>query len=133
MRTVKDWKVIEDWPAGYHGPRRNILVSDKRGMHILASGHGTGDDVEVFREGDDYYVLCINRRMPYVGLAHFAEPDAHTPFHPYERWPKLTPAEPSHDVFAQGGDQVTDYLGHHRVLERLTPMTVAKRLAEWCY
>lgn len=133
MRTVKDWKVIEDWPTGYHNPRRSILVRDKRGMHILASGHGSGDDVEVYREGDDYYVLSMRRSFPYVGLTYFAEPDAHPPYDQGERWPKLTPTEPTHDVFAQGSEQVADYLGHHRVLERLTPMTIAKRLSEWCY
>lgn len=133
MRTVKDWSVIEDWPTGYHNSRRNIKVRDKRGMHILASGHGSGDDVEVFREGDDYYVLCINRQLPYVGLAHFATPDPHPPITDTGRYPQLTPMEPTHDVFAQENEQVAEYLGDADKLDTLTPMTIAKRLSEWCY
>lgn len=137
MRTVKNWAVVRDWPAGFYNPRPCIMVRSRRGTHVLATGQGTGDDVEVFQDGDSYYVLCVRRSFPYVGLARFTEPPKHKRPTDADRDPqamscyKLTPTEPDNDVFAQGGEQVADCLGDDRALDRLTMMTIAKRLREY--
>jgi len=136
MRTVRKWQTVKDWPPGHHNPRHNIAVTDGRGFHILEGQHGTRDDVDVFRNGDDYYVLSRNRSFPYVGLAYYEAPPAHPKLTAASmdatlRIHKLEPAAPTHEVFAQGDERVADYLGHARDLDRLTAMTVVKRLMEW--
>lgn len=61
MRTVKKWKFVN---------LRNIKI----GRYELQTGLGTSDHVFVYHANDDknqIYVLAINYRLPYIGLASF--------------------------------------------------------------
>lgn len=70
MRSI-EWKTIERWPRGHHNPHRNIVVRYRNKTWELESGHGRGDDVDVYLEGDRAYVLVTRSNLGYVGLSEY--------------------------------------------------------------
>lgn len=61
----------EQRAAGRYNPGLVVLFRDKRGNHRVHIGAGYSDDVEVYREGDETFILSKNRRLDYVGLEIF--------------------------------------------------------------
>lgn len=120
MRQV-DYKVVERWPSGHHNPHYNILVKYGRGVLELETGSGSSDDVYVYREGDEFYVLSVNTHLPYVGLEIFN-------FHDVGANGYI--GKPRGDVFGQE-EQVYDLLGPRGT--DLAPATMVRKLSEYIY
>jgi hypothetical protein len=77
MRTFKNYRITnESWEEQAKAHRYNpaqVLrlfpsgVKEKR--YTIDSGRD--DNISVFRDGDMFYVLSINRHLPYVGIQVF--------------------------------------------------------------
>lgn len=120
MKRV-DYKTVERWPSDHLHPHYNIVVKYGRGEIELENGSGSTDDVYVYREGDEFYVLCVNPGLPYVGLEIFNFHDVNS-----EGYIK----QPRGEVFGQEG-QVYDLLGPSGT--DLAPATMVRRLSEYIY
>lgn len=70
MRTIK-YTLIQRWPSGHFNPHSNVVVSYRGRSYELESGHGTRDELEVYREGRTVHVVSVNRGLPYCGLASY--------------------------------------------------------------
>lgn len=126
LKTIKNWDTRQSWPSGHYNPHDNIVVKYKGKEYELESGHGTRDDVTVFRlKGTNlFYVVCVNTGLPYVGVAlydlehykHVRKADDET-------------VKPSSEVFLQESYQVEESLGKDG--ERLHPRTIVNRLDDY--
>jgi len=61
-------------PIPFQRKTHSIVITDDTdgNEYKLKTGHGTQDDVSVYKVADDaYYVLTYNKRLGYVGLAFF--------------------------------------------------------------
>jgi hypothetical protein len=112
MRTLKldEYELDrETWDeqreAGRYHPATVVIW---RG-HRHAIGAGSSDDVDLFEEGGELFVLSRHRGLSYAGLEVFRD------------------GQLVRDTFTQDGDGLADYLNE------LTPIYAAKRLGEWCY
>lgn len=85
-----------------------ITFRDRSGSHTHALSAGHSDDLHVYREGVETYVLSLNHSLSYVGLQVF------------------TGADSAGDIFLQDG-QVEEILGS---LE-YAPFTIIRRLREY--
>lgn len=113
MRKLKQYKVSWETPdemiaAGRVNPGLEITfrIGRVRYMHKISTGNA--DDIHVYREGDQVFVLSINNGLGYVGLEVFAGDDR------------------VGDIFLQG-DQVQETLGR----SDLSPPTMIRRLLEF--
>ncbi len=114
MRTIHYWKVQEESyenqrKAGRYNPAREILYRDKTGNHMVAIGAGTGDAIDMFREGIDTIIMSTSYRLNYVGIEVFRD------------------GELIHDRFLQDDWELGEVLGIGDV-DDLEPITIAKRL-----
>ncbi len=91
--------------AKRHNPCLCITFQDRSGKHIHKLSAGYGDNLDVYREGTETYVLSRNPQLGYVGLEVF------------EGALKLG------DIFLQG-HQVKEVLGR----DNRAPFNVIKRL-----
>lgn len=112
MRRIHNYTIkkepIEDMiKAGRYNPCLCITFRDRTGNHIHKLSAGASDNLDVYREGTETYVLSSNPRLEYVGLEIFAG------------------AEKQGSIFLQG-HQVKEVLGR----ENLAPYNVIKRLRE---
>ena len=73
MRTIHNYKLqTETWEsqskAGRYNPATEIVYRDKRGIHTYTTGAGTSDSINVFREGEETYILIVNDQLGYAAL-----------------------------------------------------------------
>ena len=115
MHRVKNYQVqkesFEDMiSAGRFNPGLEITFRDKSGIHTHKIGAGYSDDIEVYRESDETFVLNQNISLGYVGLEVFCG------------------SEKVGEIFLQG-DQVIDVLGR----DDLAPFNIIRRMQEHIY
>jgi hypothetical protein len=111
VRKVKKYKIskesFEDMcKAKRFNPCLEISFRDKKGIHQHKISAGYDDDIYVYREHQQTFILTQNPRLGYVGLEVF-EGDAK-----------------SGDIFLQP-HQVTEVLGR----DDLAPFTIVRRLS----
>jgi len=112
MRKINRFSISkEDFWEMLHAKRHNpclvITFRDKFGKHTHKLSAGYSDDIDVYRDGSETYVLSTNSRLDYVGLELFQG------------------SEKQGSIFLQG-DQVKDVLGR----DNMAPFNVIKRLRE---
>ena len=54
-------------------PALKSLFRDRSGQHTHKLSAGSDDDLDVYREGPETYILTTNPRLGYVGLEVFEE------------------------------------------------------------
>lgn len=101
----------ETWQSGHYGPTQQVTYRDRTGTHTVNISAGSSDDVGVFREGDETFVLSVNRRIGYVGLQAFKG------------------GQDYGDVFLQNDWEIREALGP-RGLD-LQDVTIARKLSEY--
>ncbi len=94
--------------AQRYNPALVITFRDRSGSHTHTLSAGHSDDLHVYREDTETYVLSLNHSLGYVGLQVF------------------TGADETGDIFLQDG-QVEEILGS---LE-YAPYTIIRRLREY--
>ena len=57
--------------SGSYNPCLEITLRDKHGKHIHKLQAGYEDEIHVFKEGEEIFVLSLNNRLMYVGLEIF--------------------------------------------------------------
>ncbi len=112
MRRIHNYRIgKEDFWEMLHARRHNpclvITFTDKSGRHTHKLSAGYQDDIDVYREGKEIFVLSRNHRLDYVGLEVFEG------------------AEKQGEIFLQG-DQIKEVLGNGK----LSPFNAVKRLVE---
>jgi hypothetical protein len=103
----------EQSDAGRHNPGLVLLFRDKTGRHRVPISAGYRDEIDVYRQGDETYVLTKNRGLDYVGLEIFRGDES------------------AGDIFLQVDYEITDTLGP-RGLDLSDP-TIIRRLSEYIY
>jgi hypothetical protein len=129
MKTI-DFKRVKRWGSGHHNPHKNIVVLFDRGLWELESGHGSGDDIHVFKEDGRILVLTINHGLGYVGLSEYNLGDKPSP--KFNRSGDDDPyysIEEDGNVFLDKDYEIEETLGPKGL--DLAPMTIAKRLIEY--
>jgi hypothetical protein len=94
--------------AGRYHPCLEITYRDRFGKHTHKLSAGYWDDIDVYRDGSETYILCSNPKLGYIGLEVFKGPDK------------------TGEIFVQEG-QVLEVLGR----ENLAPFNAIKRLREY--
>jgi hypothetical protein len=61
--------------AGRYNPCLEITYRDRFGKHTHKLTAGYWDDLDVYREGNETYILSSNPKLGYVGLEVFEGPD----------------------------------------------------------
>ena len=112
MRRIHNYRISkEDFWEMLHAKRHNpclvITFRDKSGSHTHKLSAGYQDDIDVYREGSETFVLSRNPRLDYVGLEVFEG------------------AEKQGSIFLQG-DQVKEIVG----TGELSPFNAIKRMME---
>jgi len=110
MRKIHNYRISKEdfWEmlhARRHSPCLVITFQDKSGSHTHKLSAGYSDDIDVYRDGKETFVLSRNPRLDYVGLEIFEGP------------------EKQGSVFLQG-HQVKEVLG----TGKLSPLNAIKRL-----
>lgn len=112
---VEEETYEEQSRAGRYNPGLVLLYRDKRKIQRVPIGAGTSDDIYVYREGDDIYVLTVNDRLGYVGLDIFSG----------------DPAEKAGEMFLQTDYEIEEILGR-RGLD-LSPPTMIRYMSNYIY
>ena len=94
--------------AQRYNPALEIRFRDKSGQHTHTLSAGYDDDLYVYREASETYVLSLNTRLGYVGLQVFDGSDV------------------AGEIFLQDG-QVEETIGHLDY----APYTFIRRLREY--
>jgi hypothetical protein len=89
-----------------------LIYRDRGGIHRVTLDAGRADDLHVFREGNETFVLSLNHRLDYAGLQIFD-----------------TDGDEIGNIFASVDYEIKEMIGR-RGLD-YDPMTIAKRLAEY--
>ena len=110
MRRLTNYKIskecFEDMlDARRFNPCLEITFRDKAGKHIHKLSTGDSDDIHVYREDGETFVLSQNPRLGYVGMEVFHD------------------GEQIRDVFLEA-HQITEVLGR----DDLAPFTMIRRL-----
>jgi len=76
MRRITNYSIkkesTEDMiKAGRFNPGLEITFRDRSGLHTHKLSAGYGDDLDVYRDDLDTFVLSTNSRLGYVGLEVF--------------------------------------------------------------
>jgi len=80
MRRIRNYSIskesIEDMiRAKRFNPCLQITFRDRSGQHTHKLTAGYGDDLDVYREGPETYILTTNPKLGYIGLEVFEGPD----------------------------------------------------------
>jgi hypothetical protein len=128
MRKV-EYRFCRRWPHGHFNPHHNVVVTFDRTEWELEHGGGNSDDVCVYRTtGGLFYVLNINRGLPYAGLALYdvatfgkeaPRPDVRGEY---------TALSPVSEVFLQVDHEIEHVLGKRGVDQR--PVRLIRLLAD---
>jgi hypothetical protein len=98
------WEMLH---AGRYNPCLQITYRDRFGKHTHKLTAGYWDDIDIYREGTETYILSSNPKLGYIGLEVFEG------------------AEKQWEIFLQE-EQVKDVLGR----DDLAPFNAIKRLRE---
>ena len=76
MRKIHNYRISKEdfWEmlhAKRHSPSLVITFQDKSGSHTHKLSAGYSDDIDVYRDGKETFVLSRNPRLEYVGLEVF--------------------------------------------------------------
>ena len=76
MRKIHNYRISKEdfWEmlhAKRHSPCLVITFKDKSGTYTHKLSAGYQDDIDVYREGKEIFVLSRNHRLDYVGLEAF--------------------------------------------------------------
>jgi hypothetical protein len=112
MRRVHRYSISKEdfWEmlhAGRYNPCLQITYRDRFGKHTNKLTAGYWDDIDVYREGSETYILSSNPKLGYIGLEVFEGP------------------EKQGEIFLQE-EQVKDVLGR----DDLAPFNAIRRLRE---
>jgi len=112
MRQVINFKINKESTGdmiktGRFNPCLEITFRDRSGQYNHKFSAGYSDEIDIYRDGIETYVLSTNVQLDYVGLEVFEGP------------------EKQGSIFLQG-DQVKEVLGK----ENLAPLNAIKRLRE---
>ena len=80
MRRIHNYRISKEdfWEmlhAKRHSPCLVITFRDKSGTHTHKLSAGYQDNIDVYREDKETYVLSSNPRLDYVGLEIFEGPE----------------------------------------------------------
>lgn len=80
MRRIRNYsiskEIVEDMiKAKRFNPCLEITFRDRSGQHTHKLSAGYDDDVDVYREGSETYILTTNPRLGYIGLEVFGGAD----------------------------------------------------------
>ena len=80
MRRIHNYRISKEdfWEmlhAKRHSPCLVITFQDKSGSHTHKLSAGYSDDIDVYREGKEIFVLSRNHHLDYVGLEVFDGPE----------------------------------------------------------
>ena len=111
MRRINNYTITKESTedmikAGRFNPSLEITFQDKSGRHKLGAGYG--DDLNVYREGDEIFIFYNNEMLGYVGLE------------------VIHGDEKLGEIFMEE-DELKDILGS----ENLAPLNVIKHLREY--
>ncbi len=62
--------------AGRYNRARKLIYRDKHRTHAVTISAGDADSVDVYREGDEIFVLSRNNSLGYIGLEVFRDGEA---------------------------------------------------------
>ena len=113
MRAIKNYTIskesFEDMrKAKRFNPCLEITFQDKKGVHHYKLSAGYEDDIYVYREHQQTFILTQNHRLGYVGLEVFEDDGK------------------AGDIFLEA-HQVSDVLGR----DDLAPFTIIRRLRDF--
>ena len=80
MRKIHNYRITKEsfWEmlhAKRHNPCLEITYRDRSGKYTHKLSAGYSDDIDVYREGSETYILSTNSRLGYVGLEVFEGAD----------------------------------------------------------
>ena len=80
MRKIRNYSIskesTEDMTrANRFNPCLEITFRDRSGRHTHKLSAGYDDNLEVYREGSETYILTTNPKLGYIGLEVFEGPD----------------------------------------------------------
>lgn len=80
MRRVVNYQLRKEsfqdmTDAGRYNRCIEITFHDKAGVHTHKLGAGSSDEIDIYREHSETFVLSRNRRLGYVGLQVFKGSD----------------------------------------------------------
>jgi hypothetical protein len=115
MKRVKNFNIAKEsfedmCKSRRFNPCLEISFRDWRGQHNHKIGAGYDDEIHVYREHGETFILTQNQRLGYVGLEVF------------------NGDESVGEIFLQG-DNVTETLGR----DDLAPFTIIQRLKDYVY
>lgn len=117
MRRFDNWTkrtaTVEETPKGNYNPPQMLDFTFNRKTYTVQLSAGSGDYVEVYRDGDSLFVLSYNYRLGYVGLQVFALKGEYA-------------GEEIGEVFEQSPDENESLRGW----EDLAPFTLIRILAD---
>jgi len=76
MRRINNYSINKESTddmikAGRFNPCLKIIFQDRSGKHKHKLSAGYGDELDIYREGKETFVLSANSRLGYVGLEVF--------------------------------------------------------------
>ena len=101
----------EQVEAGRFNPCLKLTFRDKTGIHTHKIGAGYSDEIDVYREDQETFVLTRNSGLGYVGLEIFNGP------------------APVGEMFIQNDLGIEEIVGNIN----FAPYTVIKRMAQYIY
>lgn len=122
----------EQSAAGRSNPRTNIVVTFRRRKYRLLSGHGSRDDVYVYRNDRTFYVLVTNSRLEYAQLAEYVIDSADSDNVKQSRRGKVNYVDilGEETSLMDSSEELQESIGHASV-DILQPYTMVRRLAEY--
>ncbi|WP_020585839.1 hypothetical protein [Desulfobacter curvatus] len=80
MRRIRNYSINKESTdnmiqAKRFNPCLEITFRDCSGQHTHKLSAGYGDDLDVYREGVETYILTTNPKLGYIGLEVFEGPD----------------------------------------------------------
>ena len=80
MRRIRNYSISKESTEDMIRAKRfnsclEITFRDRSGQHTHKLSAGYDDDLDVYREGSETYILTTNPRLGYIGLEVFEGPD----------------------------------------------------------
>lgn len=131
MKTISarlcNERIERQQAAGRFNPATVAIFTYKRARYVAVLPCGSSDDIEIFRDGDTLYVVCVNRRLGYAGLTTYGLSDRREDLYNPRRFCAVETGE----IFSQSTEELEDLIGKN--WDDLTLRTLAKRFANLLY
>lgn len=132
MRSFDYRIATESWARADAAKRCNrgsLLVTYHQGKRCVAPlGCGDSDDVYAYKEGNEIYVISINRPLDYLGMEVFSlENMEKSKFDPSQKTFEMNAVEQG-NLFFQDTSHLHEILGPQTL--DLHPRNIAKRLSD---